>query len=251
MSNPRTPCLIIDDDPFIRDLLMDKLDQYLPELEVLATAESGTRGLELIKKHKPGLIFLDVEMADMTGFEMLSQIPDINFETIFITSYSHYAIQAIRFSALDYLVKPIDLGELKNAVKRYYDTKEKSQSKERVEDVLNNLKTKEPSEQILRLQTQDGEVRVLIKNIIRLEGERNYSYIHIVGGKRILCSKPLGELEEMLDGSVFYRCHKSHVINKLHIQGNPGKITINMSDGTEIPIARRKKEIFYEWYSSN
>jgi len=119
MQHNKIKCLIIDDDPFIRDLLQDKLSQYLPEVEVLTTASSGLEGLQKIAHYQPDLVFLDVEMPDMTGFEMLFKLEDISFETIFITSYSHYAIKAIHFDALDYLVKPIDLGELKAAIKRY------------------------------------------------------------------------------------------------------------------------------------
>ncbi|MCB0681459.1 MAG: response regulator, partial [Saprospiraceae bacterium] len=107
MGNEKIRSLIIDDDQFILDLLRDKLNQCLPEVEVLATAGSGQEGLEQILEYRPDLIFLDVEMADMTGFEMLTRVEHISFQVIFITSYNHYAIKAIRFNALDYLVKPI------------------------------------------------------------------------------------------------------------------------------------------------
>ena len=242
--------LIIDDDPFIRDLLQDKLEQYLPEIEVLSMASSGTEGLQKIKKYQPDLIFLDVEMADMTGFEMLAGLEEINFQTIFITSYSHYAIKAIRFNALDYLVKPIDLGELKEAIKRYKSYMKKNNNPNKIQQALHNLQTNNPSEKILTLQTHEGEVRMMLKNIIRIEGERNYSFIYLANQKKKLASKTLGDLEELLIDKGFFRCHKSHLINYSHIQAYPNSISVVLSEGTSIPIARRKKEEFKNWWET-
>jgi two-component system LytT family response regulator len=242
--------LIIDDDPFIRDLLQDKLDQYFPEVEVLSMASSGTEGLQKIKKDQPELIFLDVEMADMTGFEMLAQLVDIGFQTIFITSYSHYAIKAIRFSALDYLVKPIDLGELKEAINRYKSYLEKNTSPSKIKQVLHNLQTINSSEKLLTLQTQEGELQMMLKNIVRIEGERNYSLIYMTNQKKKLASKTLGDLEELLNDKGFFRCHKSHLINFSHIQSCPNSTSVVLSEGTNIPIARRKKEEFEVWWET-
>jgi two-component system LytT family response regulator len=250
MDSRKIKSLIIDDDPFIQDLLNDKLSQYLPEVEVMATASSGTEGLEKIKTFQPDLIFLDVEMADMTGFEMLAKLDDIGFQTIFITSYSHYAIKAIRFSALDYLVKPIDLGELKQAITRYKSNVAVNKRPNNVEQALINLKTKKVSDQTLVLHTQDGDMSLVLKDIIRLEGERNYSYIYLANTKKKLASKTLGDLEELLEDKGFFRCHKSHLINITHIDSYPNSVTILLSDSTEIPVSRRKKETFKLWYDN-
>lgn len=248
MQPNKIKCIIIDDDPFIRDLLQDKLSQYLPEVDVLATANSGTEGLKIIKTYQPDLIFLDVEMADMTGFEMLSKLEDISFETIFITSYSHYAIKAIRFNALDYLVKPIDLGELKAAIKRYKKKAENSGASENIKQALFNLSTKNDADKKLILQTQEGEVCLVLKDIVRIEGERNYSYIYLSNDKKKLTSKTLGELEDLLNDKGFFRCHKSHLVNKFHIQSLPNSFAILLTNEFEVPIARRKKEVFRIWY---
>lgn len=248
MKANKIKTLIIDDDPFIRDLLEDKLIQYLPEVELMAMADSGAEGLEKIKTYQPELIFLDVEMADMTGFEMLSKLTEINFQTIFITSYSHYAIKAIRFNALDYLVKPIDLGELKAAIKRYKKKAAENRPTENVRQALFNFKTKNDSDKKLILQTQDGEMQIVLKEITRVEGERNYSYIYLTNGKKKLTTKTLGEMEELLHDKGFFRTHKSHLVNSVHIHSLSNSFSIQMTNGVEIPIARRKKEEFRKWY---
>jgi len=238
--------LIIDDDPFIRDLLQDKLDQYFPEVEVLSMASSGTEGLQKIKTLQPDLIFLDVEMADMTGFEMLAQLSDIKFQVIFITSYSHYAIRAIRFNALDYLLKPIDLGELKKALKRFKDHTRTKPQKENMALALRNSTTKNVADHMLILKTQDGDLKLVLKDIVHIEGDRNYSYIHLKNGSKKLVTKTLSDLEELLDSKGFYRCHRSHVLNGEHIVETTG-LSALLSNNTRIPISRRKKKTFFEW----
>ncbi|MDB4727918.1 LytTR family DNA-binding domain-containing protein [Saprospiraceae bacterium] len=250
MSLTKIRSLIIDDDPFIKELLKDKLNQYFPEVEVVDTAGSGTEGLEKIASYQPELIFLDVEMADMTGFEMLSKIEDIFFQTIFITSYSHYAIKAIRFNALDYLIKPIDLGELRHAIKRYKINVQQNKPINKIHNALKNLKTEKAADQTLILQIQEGEMRMVLKSIIRIEGERNYSYIHLINNKKKLTTKTIGDMEELLSDKGFFRCHKSHIINFVHIQPDPKSFAVTLTDGIDIPIARRRKEAFKDWYDN-
>lgn len=242
--------LIIDDDQFIIDLICDKLEQFVPDIELMATANSGLQGIEFINKYQPDLIFLDVEMDDMTGFEMLTRLKEINFKTIFITSYSHYAIKAIRFNALDYLVKPIDLGELKRAIHRYKVNVNNAVAKEQMDRALKNLKIENVSDQVLSLQTQEGLVRIPLKEIILIEGERNYSSIHLSSKKKILSTKSLGSLEEILTDKGFFRTHKSHLINYFHITSFQNKTNIVLSNNVKLPIARRKKSSFIEWYNN-
>lgn len=239
--------LIIDDDPFIVDLLKDKLSLYIPEVEIMSSASSGTEGLQKISSYNPDLVFLDVEMADMTGFEMLSQLDKINFQTIFITSYSHYAIKAIRFNALDYLVKPIDLGELKSAIKRYKTKHRRAYQSENLRYAIHNIKTKRVAEHKLVLKTQEGELRLIINDIIRIEGDGNYSYIYLKNKSKKLVSKTMLYLEEMLEDKGFFRCHRSHLVNKAHVVDNTKTLSVLLSDGVEIPISRRKKKEFKLW----
>jgi two-component system LytT family response regulator len=248
MSFYKIKCLIIDDDPFITELLQDKLNLYFPDIEVQSVANSGNKGIQEIKKYNPELVFLDVEMADMTGFEMLSQLSEINFQTIFITSYSHYAITAIRFNALDYLLKPIDLGELKKAIKRFKTNKAPQQ--ENVLFALKNRANKNVGDHMLALKTQDGELRLVLSDIIHIEGDRNYSYIYLKNGTKKLVTKTLIELEELLDSKGFFRCHKSHIVNVKHITSYSNGNYIQLSEIISIPISRRKKKLFIESFNS-
>lgn len=250
MPPKKIRCLVIDDDLFIHDLMEDKLTRHFPEMELLAMASSGTEGLKEIQTHQPDLVFLDVEMSDMTGFEMLARLKEIHFQTIFITTYSHYAIEAIRFNALDYLVKPIKLNELKQAIKRYKNNLEKFKLMDRVQQALINLSAKNVSDQRLVLQTHGKELRMTIKDIICVEAARNYSYIHLSNHKKNLSTKTLSDLEELLTGKGFFRCHKSFMVNRAHITGYEKNNLIILSDGTEVPIARRKMEAFKDWYGA-
>ena len=250
MNQQKIKCLVIDDDLFIHDLMEDKLSRHFPEMELLAMASSGKEGLEKIKAHQPDLVFLDVEMSDMTGFEMLAKLEEIRFQTIFVTTYSHYAIEAIRFNALDYLVKPIKLNELKQAIKRYQNNIEKFKLIDRVQQALINLNTKDVSDQTLVLQTHEKELRMTLKDIICVEAARNYSYIHLSGNKKNICTKTLSDLEEMLKGKGFFRSHKSFMVNRVHITSYETSNLIVLSNGMEVSISRRKKEPFKVWYEA-
>ncbi len=249
MGDLRIRSLIIDDDPFVRDMLKDKLDLFVPEVLVIDTAASGSEGIEKIRLYDPDLIFLDVEMTDMTGFEMLAQLKAIAFQTVFITSFSHYAIKAIRFNALDYLLKPIDLDNLREAVNRFKLQLNEFDTGRDIRCALQNFKTSKISNQILTIKTQQEELRLVLKDIVRIKGERNYSYIYSSDGKKNLVSKSIGELEDLVIDKGFIRCHKSHIINHEHIESHPLKLTVIMTDQEEVPIARRKKDEFQLWYS--
>jgi two-component system LytT family response regulator len=240
--------LIIDDDPIIRETLRDMLEMHIPEVDLLGIAISGMEGIEKIALHDPDLVFLDVQLRDMTGFEMLSRLKRITFQTIFITSYSHYAIRAIRFNALDYLLKPIDTKELKAAVRRYRSLSDPHNNSARIELALKNMETEDPEEQTLVISEQKGELKVMLKDIVRIEGERNYSYFHFTNRNKKLVSKNMAEYEELLAEKGFFRCHKSHLINHVHIRELSGDSSVTMTDGIRIPIARRRLANFRKWH---
>ncbi|MEM8565984.1 MAG: LytTR family DNA-binding domain-containing protein [Bacteroidota bacterium] len=240
-------CLIIDDDPFIRDLMKDKLS-YFNDIELLGIAKNGNEGIEKLRALKPELVFLDVEMTDMTGFEMLAQLGSIDFQTIFVTSYSHYAIKAIRFNALDYLLKPIDLQELKNALSRFRK-KSATTSKNNIINALENM-NHPVNEQKLFLKSQAGEIAVKLTEVILVQGDRNYSNIHLISGQQLLIAKTLIDLENLLDDKGFYRCHKSYLVNRHYIDQVKGDY-IKLANGNKIPISRRKKTAFRQWWERN
>lgn len=246
----RIRCLIIDDDPFIHDLLQDKLSQHFPEVSILSIASSGADGINKINEYNPELIFLDVEMSDMTGFEMLSRINEISFRTIFITSYSHYAIKAIRFNALDYLLKPFDLEELKSAIQRYKQQLI-SNSTNTLPLAIKNYREPNIADHELVLHTQNGELIMKVGQISHIEGDRNYSIIHLGSGKKELVSKTLSDLEAMLEGKGFFRIHKSHLINKLYIRHSSRNDHIELLNGSLLPISRRRKANFKDWFEGN
>ncbi len=239
--------LIVEDNTFMATVLSDLLLENHPEIEVLAVAKDGKDGIEKIKQFQPELIFLDIEMPDMTGFEMLNELDEINFQTIFITAHAHYAIKAFRFNALDYLVKPINGEQLKESIGRFKSNMSSRINRNNVKQALANLNTKKIEDQKLVLQTQQGVLQLPLNQITKIEGERNYSYIHLSNGLKELSSKTLSYFEYMLNEKGFFRCHRSFLVNRYHID-NIALDSFELKDGTEIPISRRKKNEAKEWF---
>jgi two-component system LytT family response regulator len=246
-TDKHATCLIVDDNRFNLEVLSDLLTENHPELHILAKAENGTQAVHLIEKMQPDIVFLDVEMPDMNGFEVLQHTKTIDFQTIFTTAHSHYAIQAIRFNALDYLVKPIEAKELAAALKRFRSTARAAFNQDQVQQALQNLETDQPQDMILYLPTQEGGIKLKLSNIVLVEGERNYSIIHQVNGKKKVSSKTLGHFEEILDGKGFFRCHRSFVVNHAHID-RLDKDAFVLHTKAEVPISRRRKTAAREWF---
>jgi two-component system LytT family response regulator len=242
--------ILIDDNAFIANVLLDQLKENHPDIEVMTIAKNGNEGLEKINLLKPDLIFLDIEMPDMNGFEMLSQLETINFQTIFITSHSHYAIKAFRFNALDYLVKPIDEKELASAIRKLSNYKNKSGNHYKIQKALENLKAESVSDQTLYLQTQNGMIDLPLKQIVIIEGNRNYSYIHLSDNTKILSSKTLGYFEEIFSDMYFFRCHRSYIVNSAFINRIKNSYHFLLKNDTEVPISRRKKSAAKRWLKS-
>lgn len=237
--------LIIEDNAFMATILNDMLRQN-HSIIVSGIASSGKEALKLINNTKPDMVFLDVELPDMTGFEVLGQLRTIDFKTIFTTAHSHYAIKAFRFNALDYLVKPIDETHLREAIDRFKSIT-KTDSKNQIETTLKNLNTHSVAEQRLVLHTQNGYLKLPLKHIVVIESARNYSYIHLSGGKQELISKTLSYFEDILEDKAFFRCHRSFLVNKFHIADLKDDIFI-LKNGTDIPISRRKKSEAINWF---
>ncbi len=239
--------LLIEDNLLMSTMLSDLLKENHPEIEIVGIAKNGNEGLSKIKQLRPDLVFLDIEMPDMTGFEMLNKLETINFQTIFITAHSHYAIKAFRFNALDYLQKPVKTYQLEQSIKRFKSNLSSGKNRYKVQQALDNLRTENIEDQKLVLTTQSGILQLALKQIVRIEGERNYSHIHLSNGSKELSSKTLGYFEDILGEKGFFRCHRSFLINRYHIH-DMGKNAFILKDQTEVPISRRKKNEAMNWY---
>lgn len=238
--------LIIDDEANSRTSLRHKLNRYCPVVDIVAECESGEEGIDAIRKQLPELVFLDVEMPRMNGFTMLQQLHDHSFELIFVTAYDHYAVKAIRFSALDYLVKPVEADELKAAVERVMLRREKNAANARVELLLQHLAQQEEGPRKLAIPSVEGIQFVDIDDIIFVEAQSNYTVFHLGGGRKCTASKTLKEFEELLPARGFFRIHHSYIINiacvEKYLRGDGGQVM--MKGGALLDVARRKKDEF-------
>ncbi len=237
--------IIIDDELNGRIALRQKLLDYCPTVEVIAEATNGREGLEVIQKHHPQLVFLDIEMPEMDGFQMLMQIPDKNFHLVFTTAYDHYAIKAIKYAAFDYLLKPIDIEELKITVERISKQPATEQFTKKLETLEQNFITK-PFLNKIAIPTLEGLLFYDLSQIIRLEAQSNYTIIYFSGHPKLMASRTLKEFEEILPTDIFFRPHNSHIINlnyiKRYLKGDGGQV--EMQNGDYILVSRRKKEEF-------
>ena len=238
--------LIVEDNAFMAEILHDLLKQYATKIAVIEIAKTGEEALSLIASIKPDVVFLDIELPDMTGFGLLQQIENINFKTVFTTAHSHYAIKAFRFNALDYLVKPIDESEFDEAIKRLLRSANNSVE---VKNALSNLEVQSVENQQLVLPQQNTTLRLALKQITHIEGDRNYSYIHLSNGSQELSSKNLAYFEDILLDKNFYRSHRSYLINRLHIKALIDGHFV-LKNGIKIPISRRKKTEANTWFFS-
>ena len=238
--------LIIDDETSSRNSLRQKLINHCPGIVIVGECENGEQGIKMIEEKKPAILFLDVEMPRMNGFTMLQQIGVKNFEVIFITAYDHYAIKAIKFSALDYLVKPVAVEDLVSAVEKAVEKHRQSDKNERLEMLLQNLVQEKKELQRIAIPSMEGLQFVETGNIIYLEANSNYTFFNLLGKKKLIVTKTLKDFEELLPPAVFIRIHHSYIINKnlveKYIKGEGGQVV--MRDGTVLDVARRKKEEF-------
>ncbi len=236
--------VIIDDELKGRVALRQKLIDYCPSIRLIGEAESGKEGIRLIEQEQPDIVFLDIEMPGMDGFEMLKKIADRKFQIIFTTAYDHYAIKAIRFAAFDYLLKPVDIEELKLAVEKIANGQPANQFK-KLEVLEHNLFASPVLEKIA-VPTLDGLLFFDLKDITYLEAHSNYTEIHFTHHPKLIASRTLKEFEELLPSERFFRPHHSHIINlsciKRYIRGDGGQIELR--DGTLVSVSRRKKEEF-------
>ncbi len=236
--------IIIEDELKSREALRGLLERYCKDVDILAEADGYKSGIQAIKDHNTDMIFLDIQMPDGSGFKLLEDLGEINFEIIFTTAYDQFAIKAIKYSALDYLLKPIIPEELISAIEKVSQKKKKGSLNKNVNVLLNNIKDKADEPRKIILSTSEKIHVVNIEEIIRCESDNYYTRFFFTDGSKLLISKTLKENEELLSEHNFIRPHKSHLINIRYIKSfnrNDGGY-IFMTDGSKIPVSRRKRE---------
>jgi len=239
--------ILVDDEKHCLKTLGMLLKEYCPEVQILAQCDSGEAGVEAIEKFKPDLVFLDIEMPHMNGFEMLETLSEINFAVVFTTGYDQYAIKAFRFSALDYLLKPVDHEELKKTVQRVTQHLQRPLPQQ-LEILLQKIHSHTPAITKVALPTMEGLQMIPVDAIISCESERNYTVLFLKDKRKITVSKILKEIEEMLDEYSFLRVHHSYIVNineiSKYVKGEGGYLV--MSDGSSIDVSRSRKDILLQ-----
>lgn len=236
-------CVIVEDEPDNRQNLRLLIENYCPQLEIAAEAGSVAEGLKVIRNIRPDLIFLDVELGDGTGFDLLASLQGMEFHVIFVTAYSHYAIKAIKFNAVDYIMKPIDILELCQAVDKASRRSEAKENLTKIRNMIQNLSTTDSGSKRIPLASVDALKLVEVRNIVRLEGENNYTRFYFKGEPPLLVSKTIKEYEGLLQDADFFRVHQSHLVNMAfvssYIKGEGGYLELH--DGTQVPVSRHRK----------
>ncbi len=237
--------IIIDDEISSTETFAIELGMYCPQVEILAKCNSPADGLAKIASLRPDLVFLDVEMPWMNGFELLQKIPKIDFEVVFVTAHDAFALNAFKVSAADYLLKPVKKEELMAAVNRVSERLAKSESANNIESLLSNINFLQLNIPKISFATSEGIEFLSIPDIVYCGADSNYTFIHNIDGSKLLVSKSLKQVERMLEGYHFFRIHQSYLINLSHIKkyhrGQGG--SVRMVDGTELPVARSRKDI--------
>ena len=237
--------IIVEDEQQSAEVLELMLQKFTDTIEVVAVCNTPVKGIESIQKKSPDLVFLDIEMPRMNGFEMLKKLAPIDFEIIFTTAYNKYAINAIKMSALDYLLKPIDKDELAKAIRKCQQSMEQKDMGHKMDALLKNLGQHNALEKTLTLASLDGVRFIKMKDIMRLEANGRYTKFYLTNKEVIVSSRTLGDFEETLSANEFFRIHETHIINLLYIDRfHKGNNYVLLTDKTELPLARRRKEEF-------
>ncbi|MBT1700648.1 LytTR family DNA-binding domain-containing protein [Fulvivirgaceae bacterium PWU4] len=237
--------VIIDDESKSRESLQILLQDFCKNVEIKALCQNVSEGLQAISEHRPDVVFLDIQMQRETGFDLLNRLKNIDFEVIFTTAYSEYAIKAFKFSAIDYLLKPIDIEELARALEKV-EKKVNGNMSLRLEQLIQNLKPAVSPQYKLALPASDGLVFVKIDDILYCEASSNYTNIHTGDGKKHIVSRTLKEYDDLLGDHNFFRIHNSYLINmnaiKKYVRGDGGYVIMN--NDVSLDVSKRKKEAF-------
>jgi len=237
--------ILIDDELNSLQNLQNKLEKYCPAVKVLSALQKPEEAVQLIKQQKPDVLFLDIEMPKMNGFRLVEELGDFEGEIIFITAYNHFAIEAMRISAFDYMVKPVSIADLQNAISRLLH-KRTTHTKERLNLLKQSIEENKSQDNKIAVPTNDGLEFIIIKNILRIESSTNYSRLFLINKQSLLVTRLLKDFEELLTPYRFFRVHNSHLINlnyiSKYIRGDGGQVV--MENGDVVDVSRRKKEEF-------
>lgn len=243
--------MIIDDEERASDALRLMIEKFIPQIQQVLVCNDARKAGEMIHIHNPSLIFLDIRMPYLSGFDVLQNLPNKKFKVIFTTAYNEYAIQAIRFSAFDYILKPIDVEELIQGVTRFISQDETFHEHALYDNMLMNMNSGDANVFKLALPTKEGIHFLFPGEIIRCEAVGNYTRFYVENKKQFLISKTLGEYDDLLTPFNFIRTHKSHLVNKNYISFIDHDGFIILKDSSKVEVSRRRKENVIEALKSN
>ncbi len=238
--------ILVDDEEKALKSLQIKINRFFPEIEIIATSQRPIEAIELIKSRKPDLVFLDIEMPQLNGFDVLQQFEKPDFEVIFVTAYNDYAIEAIQCCAIGYVVKPIDNDDLKTAIENAFKNIALKNSLANNSTLIENLKNAQTSDHKIIIPSQKGLDFIKINDIIRCEGESGYTRIILNNDKTILSSYSVGKFVKMLENKNFLLAHRSHLVNLKFASGYLNEGYITMENGDNLPISKNKRQEFIE-----
>ena len=238
--------IVIDDEPNARQVVKNILELYCKNVDIVGEAEDVKSGISIINKQKPDLVLLDIKMPDGTGFDVLKKVDKLHFHFVFITAYEEYAIKAIKLSALDYIVKPINTNELISAIEKAELSSLSTEIQEKKLKTLEDNQNSDKSKHKLVLNTQDSIYVVDVSDIISCQADKNYTEVNLSNKRKLVISRTLKDFDDMLNSMGFFRAHQSFLVNLRHIshyeKGLGG--TIIMNDGSRIPVSSRRKDAF-------
>lgn len=243
--------IIVEDELRSAKLLENLLRDYCPDVQLIGLASSVDAGFQLVKSNAIDIVFLDIEMQKESGFDLLNKFENINFEIIFTTAFEHYALKAIKFSAIDYLLKPIDIEELKAAISKVSKNNQRHLMNKKFEILMQNRSVDQTGNLQIALPSTEGLSIVFIHEILYLKSDRQYTIFVLKSGEKIVTSKNLGEYEDLFLVHNFFRVHHSTMVNlnevRKYIRGDGGSIVL--SNGDQVEVSKRKKEAFISQFT--
>jgi two-component system, LytTR family, response regulator len=245
--------VIIDDEVLARESLLSMLKLFCPNINVVGQAQNVQTGFELINEVSPDVVFLDIQMPDGSGFDLLQRFTSIQFKFVFITAYQEYAIKAFKFSAIDYILKPVDPSDLINAIEKLDETIREEDTNHKFLTFMENIKTNRSNPQKILLKTQDALVVVDISTIIRCESQSNYTLFYFSNRPKVMVSRTLKDYDDLLSNSGFFRIHQSHLVNLNHVKkyNRYPDSHIVLVNGETVPVSVRKRDILVELLKKN